>query len=341
MPSNAINLYSPNADPADSYGRLAIELADGLSKRAHVNFWASPGYGVINPALGGLMLGYPILYPNYGTLAQFGKRVALTMFESTILPPQWREILNGCSAVIVPSRWCAEVFAANGVTVPIYTIPLGISAAFQYVERPLDRKPYTFLAIADGGKRKNWEATAFAFVKAFGDDPNYRLILKCREYGIGIRITNSNIEVISESLTDAQMAELYGRADCMVFPTCAEGWGLPPREFAATGGAAIATNWGGTADDIDQWGYPLNSTLTKAWVGHRRKEDLELGEWAQPDRDHLIELMRFVSANREEAHYRGRAAALAVRRLYSWDAFAAGVFEVWEGVQDASDSNAA
>jgi hypothetical protein len=44
--------------------------------------------------------------------------------------------------------------------------------------------------------------------------------------------------------------------------------------------------------------------------------------WAEPDEDHLVQLMRHVYENREEAKERGRKAAKMVRRKLSMEAAA-------------------
>jgi glycosyltransferase involved in cell wall biosynthesis len=114
----------------------------------------------------------------------------------------------------------------------------------------------------------------------------------------------------------------------MVNANLGEGFGLIPREFAATGGPTLATNWGGTADDIDEWGIPIPYNMAPAWKGHDVHEGL--GEWAEPDVDALATLMREVS------DYRGLFAELAMEKaprlheLYSWRNFARGVYEVWK-----------
>src|SRR5690606_12701591 len=119
---------------------------------------------------------------------------------------------------------------------------------------------------------------AQAFNKAFGDDMRYRLILKSRTDAVNVSISNPNIEIIAQDMSDEEMCQLYHRAHVMLFPTRGEGFGLPPREFAATGGLAMATNWGGTAENIDRWGIPIEHAMepayntTSKWAG-------TVGEW--------------------------------------------------------------
>jgi hypothetical protein len=101
-----INLCSPgHLDPFDSYGLIACELIRHLSEAGervnplclgrdrHQNqtdemaaLIARP----IMPAMGGIFLGYPTSYAKHSALAQSGPRVALSMFESSKIPPPGR-----------------------------------------------------------------------------------------------------------------------------------------------------------------------------------------------------------------------------------------------------------
>jgi glycosyltransferase involved in cell wall biosynthesis len=53
------------------------------------------------------------------------RTAAFTMWETDTLPASSVQALNRCGLVIVPSRWGAECFRSNGVTVPIEVVPLG------------------------------------------------------------------------------------------------------------------------------------------------------------------------------------------------------------------------
>jgi len=331
-----MNIFAPDWDPCDSYGRKASELRGHLLKRGvPVNAFGphapSAPIAVLSP--GGIVLGYPTLTPRFGLLPSFGRKVAVTAWESTKVPPGWVENLNKCDAVSVGSTFVRDVLLAEGVSQPIHVHPLGVGAAYKHWYRQA-RKPFTFLAFTDRDQRKGGLYALQAFVKAFGEDPNYRLILKSRAGKAPFNMTNANMEVLAEDLTEGELAALYARCDALIFPTMGEGFGLPPREFAATGGISIVTNWGGTADDLPQWGIPLNWRPVQAWTSKRYVafKGMDLGQWAEPDLDQLVQLLRWVAAMPIGVRNAlGEQFAANARRLYSWERFANSVYEVWHG----------
>lgn len=342
-----VTVYAPgNLDPYDSYGLMACELLRGLHSQGvavnalslgenqHANQpedIAALTSRPITASFGGILLGYPTVYAKYPPLAHYGRRVALTMFESTKLPEQWADILNTMDAVITPSRFCRDVFANCGVTVPIHVIPLGIDPIYQPVKRQ-GQRPFTFLAIGDRGKRKGMLEAIQAFAHAFGGSPDHRLIIKTRDAGLYIKVLNENIDIIREDYTKEQMRDLYGRCDCLVFPTRGEGFGLPPREFAATGAPVIATEWGGTAEDIDLWGTALGYKLAQSdWSGVKRFNGMDLGQWAEPDIGHLSSLMCLVATYRKVYTDIAQNRAAQLHDLYNWQDFSQRVKEVYFG----------
>lgn len=331
----ALSIYSPNWDPYDSYGIIANRLTEWISQQTQVNQLGManvPEMKTIVPSFGGLLLGYPTLYDAFGPLARMGKRVAVTMFESTVLPEGWTENLNTCDAVVVPATWVAAVFRDNGVTVPIHIVPLGIDPEYFAVQRERRRdRPFTFLALGDRFTRKGWDIAWHAFRSAFGSRATVKLIIKCRADGLpNFSSGDANVEFIRADLTVDEMAELYLNCDCMVFPTRGEGFGLPPREFAATGGSVLVTRFGGTADNLDEWGYGIPYTLVPAWNGYDEKLQ-GCGEWAEADVQVLARQMKAIYELEIDAFHAARFKRSAVAQLYDWSCFARRVYEIYRG----------
>lgn len=333
---NTINMGAPSWNIAESYGRIAHELRDAFIRRGwHVNTVGDDQpCPIVHPVLGGILLAYPTNFHKFGAMLNLGKRLAVTMFESTKLPKGWVEELNQCVAVIVPSKWLVELFINEGVRVPVYCVPLGVdSQTFAYVERDSAHLPFTFIAYMDMFGRKGWHSVGSAFMKAFGDDTSYQLIFKARKsHEFPFKLGNPNIKIIAEDYTDAEMAQFYMSADCLLFPTSGEGFGLPPREFASTGGMSIVTNWSGTRDDLESWGIPLNNfRLVPAWEQVKEFRGTT-GVWAEVDVDELAEKMLDVAQNREKYLARGKEASAFVHRHYQWNFFTQRVMEIWEGL---------
>jgi glycosyltransferase involved in cell wall biosynthesis len=183
------------------------------------------------------------------------------------------------------------------------------------------------MALADRGRRKGWHHALQAFLLAFGDDTNYRLILKMRTAEQAINITNPNVEMIQQDMTEEEMYQLFLSVDVVVNPNLGEGFGLFPREFAATGGLSLATNWGGTADDIEEWGLPIAYTLVPAWADYEKHKGL--GLWAEPDIEELALLMDVVAESRDAWRPRALRRAARIRDMYSWEQFAKTAYDIW------------
>lgn len=336
-----MNMFSPDWDETQSFGRMAREIASAISRNSeiHINK-IGPGTpdNSITPVFGGILMGYPSGFQHFGVMGQYGPRLALCMFESTVIPPDWVDPLNRCGAVVVPTRWLVNVFRDCGVKIPIHVVPLGVSESHQYKVRR-QKKVFRIVAIGDRGRRKGSHIALFAFAKAFADDLSAELVIKTLHYPF--KMSNPNIRLINRPYTNAQMVALYRSADLFVFPTAGEGFGLPPREAAATGALSIATDWGGTADDLAQWGIPLGYKMTEAWKTLKGTYEMEgLGEWAEADVDQLASLMVWAKAlpikvrNDLGKHY-----AENVRRLYSWDDCAQRILAIYHGLLEAEGGN--
>lgn len=354
MSQDVISVYAPvHYDPADSYGLIASELVRNLTRLdLHVNAHCL-GYSEhpnqdddlrklvlkpILPAAGGLLLGYPTIYEHYGNLANISPKIAITMFESTRIPNEWIEPLNSCDAIIVPSIFVAEAFRDSGVEKSIFVFPLGIDPLYTYQERKWEDETFTFLAFLDRGKRKGGLYALEAFNQEFSSYDNVKLILKHKEIKNPNKpkliFEDCNIETMYGDFTPAELRDLYYSCHCLINPNKGEGFGLIPREFAATGGISLSTDWGGTADLNHLWGWPIDYTLQKAdWQGIEKFEGRDLGYWAEPSIPALRDQLRSVYENREEYLYQAKRKAFFARDYYDWYAFAVNVWTIWKGLR--------
>lgn len=247
----------------------------------------------------------PLLTPLWLPSITAERVIAFTMFEATKLPAGWADLINAhAQACLVPCQWCAEVFCANGVGVPISVVTLGINSADYFpaphhphpgqFPRGEGERPYTFLWTGTPDRRKGWDVAYRAFIQAFGHDRRVRLHLHFREpLPANPRFGDPNVVVTHGLISLREMRQMFWESDCFVYPSRGEGWGSPPREAAATGLPVIATDYGGLHEAIEHWARPLRvSGLSSAEYGwFSRDFDQDIGEWAEPDVDHLAELM--------------------------------------------------
>jgi glycosyltransferase involved in cell wall biosynthesis len=111
------------------------------------------------------------------------------------------------------------------------------------------------------------------------------------------------------------MVEVLHQADCFVYPTRSEGFGLSPVEAMSTGLPVICTGETAMRDYLfPEHSYPLAVEGWEEVPSHWG----DIGSYAIPSRDHLISLMRHVYENRAEAKAKGKLAATYVREELSW-----------------------
>lgn len=137
-----------------------------------------------------------------------------------------------------------------------------------------------------------------------------------------------HVEIISEQLSEADLIGLYRSCDAFVLPTRGEGWGLPIIQAMAMGMPTIATNWSGNVDFMtDANSYPLKIDGLEEVPSSSEYGAAPGKMWAKPSEDHLVELMRRVFTDREEAAAVGRRAREHVVQHYSDEAIAQLVVE--------------
>ena len=242
--------------------------------------------------------------------------IALTMWETDTLPLGAVAALNRCRMVIVPSRWGAGCFRANGVKVPVEVVPLGHDPEVCHPAPVLIDGPVVFGtagALDAGGLRKNVQRMIDLFRRAFTSEQDVRLRVKITPTSPMVETHgDSRIEVVQRSLCPAELTGWYQSLTVFVNGSLGEGFGLHLLEAMACGRPLISTTFGGVSEFFDESvGYIVGHRLIEA------RNPIYSGRWADPDDGEMIEQMRFVYRDRQEVARLGKAAAIQAGR-FTW-----------------------
>jgi glycosyltransferase involved in cell wall biosynthesis len=281
----------------------------------------------------------PEYYPLVQSVVDGGPFVAHTVWESDRLPQHWPELLNRTDLVVVPTVWNRDVFVDSGVRAPVAVVPHVAT-----VPDPgdggaglgLDVDDFVFYTIGRWDERKAVFLAIEAYLRAFtADDPvvlvvktGPRLEMPPGEWGAGNPLSfttpwqvaslvrqfrnPARVHLEVETWTDDRVAGLHARGDCYLTLARGEGWGIGAFDASAYGNPVVATGWGGFLEYLDdESAFLVDHTLTavehNAFASYSRDQ-----EWAAPDVDHAVDVLRAVVADPDAARAR---AALARDRV--------------------------
>lgn len=260
---------------------------------------------------------WEILLAPPGALPTPGKRVVnFSMWESTKLRQEVVEILNLSEVVIVPSQFCATVFSASGVVKPIRIVPLGINEDVFKPQPWVEGKTVLGCAgrLASGGARKGLNETITAFQKAFPNDEDVLLRVKCFPDCPVYDPKDNRIQITRAYLQESEMADWMGSLTAFISAAKAEGWGLLQHQACRTGRPVATVDFGGICEFFDPYcGYALPFTLEPAEGIYQG-----CGAWAEPSERGIIDVMRRIHADNAEARDKGLMATMRVAGL-SWE----------------------
>lgn len=118
----------------------------------------------------------------------------------------------------------------------------------------------------------------------------------------------------------SELKTFYSKMHVLLAPSLGEGKNLPALQFLSTGGAVVATAWGGHMGWLsDAYAYPLDFTM--------QKYNGQDARCALPDKDHLKKLMLHIFRNRGEAKGKGELASRTIPHMCSWDSVLERLFE--------------
>jgi len=251
----------------------------------------------------GQKIGIAYGYPEMVDMLKTPIKVIFTMFESTKIPQEWYKHLEKSDLIIVPSRFCQEVFKNAGFESVV--VPLGYDdKTFVYKQKDYEKEPFVFLHYDAFNQRKGWDLVFKAFNEEFRSE-SARLILKTTKLaGYPFPIMKSQypqIDVIKEQSKSEELADLLQNADCFVLPSRGEGFGIPPLEAIATGTPTIIPNAHGFSEYFSKEHFFEVRIKESTPALYERYKGVDTGTMSEPDVEDLKRQMRFVYEHRSYA----------------------------------------
>jgi FkbM family methyltransferase len=271
-----------------------------------------------------------------GRAFRLSNAIGMTVWETDVMPTQWRNSLNHVLEVWLPCDFNVTAFRP-ALDTRIFKLPHPLLPRHTNGDVP---EPDEFLGISEGDfvfysifewqDRKSPDKLIESFMRAFKTEGDAVLIIKtnpaaataAREAVQSSReITGSAARVFvrCEGWNEAEIESLQLRGDCYVSLHRGEGWGYPLFEAAARGTPVIATNYSGPLEYLD----PARHCLVACELGPVRQPYVYYHpgmRWAQPDSRQAADLMRWVFCNREEARHKAEEAAARIGQSYSLQA---------------------
>ncbi|QQS35353.1 MAG: glycosyltransferase [Ignavibacteriales bacterium] len=275
--------------------------------------------------------------------------IGRTMFETDRIPQDWVQKINQLDEVWVPSKFNKETFIRSGVKEnKVVVIPGGIDTSVfdpdmvEPMELPY-KAAYNFLSMFEWTNRKGWDILLRAYFETFTNKDDVCLYLRTyllshydgdtktelmqkinkliQRYGYK-KESLPRFELLTTQLPFNEMLRLYKSVDAFVLPTRGEGWGRPYMEAMVFGLPVIGTNWSANTEFMNHENsylidvhnlVDIKENEIASYLGHK---------WAEPSKNHLCKLMKFVFENPDEAKDRGKFAQQEIREKYSLEAIA-------------------
>ncbi len=271
-----------------------------------------------------------------------GRNVVWAIFENDKLTPVYMNWLNRADLVWAPSAWARNILLAHGLpATKVTVVPEGVDAELYHPHcRPWNETKlptkFRFLMLGKFEERKGYTQLLDAFVKAFAKNPKVELLIK-GDYYIDqqrkgamlldfVKSYNApNIRLLTGAASQEDLFVIYNMADAFVFPSRAEGWGLPLIEAMATGLPAIATNYSGQTEflsHLEGLFMPVRHNLVPVQDPeiHRfvMDHDGDWGRWAEADVDDLADKMQEMVKNYPQWRQNALKASTILRSRFTW-----------------------
>lgn len=315
-----LNFYNANGcNPYTGYGKLELGLAKAFQAAGvRLNVYPDPDAPTLVIGRAERLLADHIAHT---------RRYILTQSESTRVSQRWVDLINWhAELVFVTNPDLVAIYQESGVKRPVVCAPHGIDLRVPVQAAGWDgERRFEWLTYSYGDMRKGAELAMMAFKQLFQDDEQHHLTVKVRDVdgwiAAAIKGNDPQMTFVTGQQSEREWMELIARSHCFLFPSRAEGFGMPPREATLAGVPTIATKWLGMAD-VDCWGLPIRMKELRKAVYDFWDANAEGSQWAEPDLEHLKVQMRWVHEHYTDAREKARRGGWYLRANNTWTGMA-------------------
>lgn len=233
------------------------------------------------------------------------------------VPSLWQRNLRRVQEVWTPSEFCRRALSSyhpNVVVVP-YVIERDMSVSAEArtgVARMIAFDPGLVYFLTLGSldePRKNIPTLVETFMRVSGSMPDARLIVKSAATDVPSWAPHSQIIFLPLQMPLDYVSALYELSTIYVSAHHAEGWGLAISDAMLFGKPVIATEYSGNLEYMTaENSFPLRWKEGEVANIPRPGIGVEPGtRWAEPDRDHLAELLLHLYQSYDQALVQDRA----------------------------------
>jgi len=270
-----------------------------------------------------------------------GPKIGYNVWESTLQPEEFFNKIKEFDELWVPSKWQKECTVKQGYDADrIKVVPEGVDDKTFFPEE-VDKLPlyndgrFKFLLFGRWDYRKSIKEVIESFLKTFDKSEPVDLIVSIDnpfgEHIDGFKTTEERLKHFG--LLDSRIKTIHfpSREDYIkylktghVFVSCArsEGWNLPLIEAMACGTPSIYSECSGQLEFAEGKGHPVKISGEKLAnqnnYGRFTMSDL-VGNYYEPDFNHLCEVMRDVYTNYTEYKEKALSESIEIRDKFNWE----------------------
>lgn len=259
--------------------------------------------------------------------------VLFLVWESEFIPEEIQEKLYLFHEIWTPSMYCREIFKQYFLG-PIITIPHPVEVVLEpIIENDFlkiyDAEKFSFLFIFNFGSsivRKNTLFLIKAFKEAFNKDLAVELIIKCsnsKKFKEDLSLvlneigTHKNIKLLDVDLDKNDLNHFINQCDSYVSLHHSEGFGLTLAEAMCLGKPAIATNYSGNLEFMND----RNSFLVDYLINSIDNPDQNFCTktvWADPLLEDSVAKLQLVFENKQLATEKANKARIDTQAYLSF-----------------------